>query len=336
METVLNNFADLVSPTDRTPLRPEGCALVAEDGTRYPIVNGIPRFVDHGTYASAFGIQWNDFPLTQLDSHSGLRLSEERLARCMRGELPRVSGRKVLEAGCGAGRFTEVLLRYGAVVHSFDLSSAVEANASNHMGHSSLTLVQADIRRMPFKKASYDYVICLGVVQHTPVPEESISHLWEMVKPGGALVFDHYLTRWRYWFTSEPYYRAILKRLPPRYRRRATDAVTNAFFPLHWAFREWPLAQRLLRRLSPVHFYYPALQLPDRAAYEEWARLDTHDATTDWFKHHRSPRQIRELLERLGAEAVVVERGGNGVEAFCRRPLAPEGSQNLTGSMEPS
>jgi SAM-dependent methyltransferase len=39
-----------------------------------------------------------------------------------------LAGKHVLEAGCGAGRFTEVLLKAGAYVTSIDLSSAVEAN----------------------------------------------------------------------------------------------------------------------------------------------------------------------------------------------------------------
>src|SRR6187397_1731582 len=46
----------------------------------------------------------------------------------------RSRGRVVLEAGCGAGRFTELLLAGGARVVAFDLSRAVEANREN-CGH---------------------------------------------------------------------------------------------------------------------------------------------------------------------------------------------------------
>ncbi len=34
-------------------------------GCSYPIVNGIPRFVSGNNYASAFGLQWRKFQLTQ-------------------------------------------------------------------------------------------------------------------------------------------------------------------------------------------------------------------------------------------------------------------------------
>ena len=68
------------------------------------------------------------------------------------GKSHEPKNKKVLEAGSGAGRFTEILLKYGAVVDSFDYSSAVEANAKNNGHHDNLVLVQADIRKMPFPK----------------------------------------------------------------------------------------------------------------------------------------------------------------------------------------
>ncbi len=50
---------------------------------------------------------------------------------------------------------------------------------------------------------------------------------------------------------------------------------------------------------------------------EEWARLDTYDSLTDYYKHLRTPDQIRKTLEALGGRELWVERGGNGVEARC-------------------
>lgn len=77
--------------------------------------------------------------------------------------------------------------------------------------------------------------------------------------------------------------------------------------------------QRILRRISSVHFYYPDIKLRDRHMYYDWALLDTHDGTTDFYKHRRKPDQIRGILEEIGATDIIVEIGGNGIEAFCRR-----------------
>lgn len=324
---ILNSdLSHLVDPEGRTPLRGgPGEALRGDDGIAYPVVQGIPRFVPAENYARAFGMQWNRFPKTQLDSHTGLRLSEDRLARCMRGELAGLAGKRVLEAGSGAGRFTEILLKHGATVDSFDYSNSVEANAANNGGHPRLTLAQADIRKIPFPRASYDAVVCLGVLQHTPDPEESIRSLWSMVKPGGMLVIDHYRLKIRNYLpppigVGGMFYRWWILSLPVERQFQAVKRVFDFWFPIMWWFRESRLAQFVIARFSPVVMYYPHFGLRDQDMYYEWMLLDTHDALTDTYKHRRTAGEIRRFLEALGGDGVVTSHGGNGVEAFCRKP----------------
>lgn len=315
----------LRDPITKEPLQRAGGRLAGSDGASYPIVGDIPRFVSADNYAQDFGAQWNRFPRTQLDSYSGTTISEDRLARCLRGELGQLEGKLVLEAGSGAGRFTEVLLKYGARLASFDYSSAVEANARNNGASEALTLVQADILHMPFAEQSFDYVICLGVLQHTPDPEESIRSLWRMVKPGGRLVIDHY--RWNLWLRlppplgdAEKLYRRLIRMLPRHRRFPAVEALTRFWFPVYWAFRDSRVMRKILARVGPLHFYYPALKLRDKQSYYEWSLLDTHDGTTDFYKHYRNEKQIENTLKALGAEDIFVAVAGNGVEAYCRRP----------------
>ncbi len=320
------DFAVFRDPASGAALRHDGDALVAPDGTRHPIVAGIPRFVPQGNYADDFGAQWNRFPRTQLDSHTGLPITRDRLARCLNGELERLAGKRVLEAGSGAGRFTEVLLAAGAEVHSFDFSGAVTANAANNGHNAALSLAQGDIRQPPYPAASYDYVVCLGVIQHTPDPEQSIAALWRMVKPGGRLVIDHYRFRWRFALPTPigdaaSVYRWAILRLPPERRAGIVQRIVDFWFPVHWRWKDSLTMQRLIRRFSPLRFYYPDLPLKDRAMHYEWSLLDTHDSTTDYFKHLRGPEAIRATLESLGAEQIKVEIGGNGVEAWCVKPL---------------
>lgn len=313
----------LRDPVNEGLLTLDGDSLKSEIAQNYPIIRGIPRFVDAENYSDDFGAQWNMFPKTQLDSFTGTNISESRLAKCLRGNLENLKDKKVLEAGSGAGRFTEILLKYGAILNSFDFSSAVDANAVNNGDHANLVLVQADIRKIPFPKASYDYVICLGVLQHTPNPEESIKSLWKMVKPGGALVVDHYEWQWRTFLpfggTRAPFSRQLILRLPKKSRFKFVKALTDFWFPLQWNYKDSSLIRRLLIKISPVAFHYPYTKLRDRQMYYEWALLDTHDATTDFYQHLRTLSQIRRYLEALGATDIVVERGGNGVEAFCRK-----------------
>lgn len=320
-----HNLSNLVSPENGSLLKCRGEILVTESGDRYPIIDGIPRFVAPDNYAQAFGDQWNRFPRTQLDSHTGIQLSEKRLARCLRGRLQDVAGKRVLEAGSGAGRFTEILLKYGALLDSFDYSNAVKANSANNGSSDRLTLVQADIRHIPFPKATYDFVVCLGVLQHTPDPEQSIRSLWSMVKPGGSMVIDHY--RWKLRnFLPPPLgvagllYRRYFLRLPKHRQFDAVKRVYDFWFPWVWRFRESKSIQFLLSRLTPIVSYYPHFGLKDMRMYYEWMLLDTHDAMTDVYKHRRTPSSIHRTLEALGAVNIYVTKGGNGIEAYCEKP----------------
>lgn len=322
-----NDLTSLRDPVSKDELSLSDEGLVNRVGNIYPILNRIPRFVEFHNYSDDFGFQWNRFSKTQLDSYAGIDLSEKRVERCLRGELAKIKGKLVLEAGSGAGRFTEIFLKYGAILHTFDFSSAVEANARNNGDSDKLTLVQADIRQMPFPRNSYDIVVCFGVLQHTPSTEGSIQHLWEMVKPGGVLAIDHYPWGWRKFASilcgpARPILRQILLRMPRTSRFKIVKLLTDFWFPIHWKFRDNAIIQRLLKIFSPMTFHYPGIYLPNRDAYYEWALLDTHDSTTDAFKRYRTVRSIKRTLEQLGAVDIHVIYGKNGIEAFCRKAVA--------------
>ena len=230
----------------------------------------------------------------------------------------------VLEAGCGAGRFTEVFLNHPSVsLHSVDASVAVEANQKNCPQNEKHRIYQADITRLPFRAHQFDLVFCLGVVQHTPSPEETIRHLYNQVREGGALVFDHYYFR-AAGITNPARFllRLFLKRMKPEKAIRVSNAIVDVLFPLHRASKNSKFLQFVLSRLSPLQTAYFHPQLNDRIQYQ-WAQLDTHDGMTDWYKHSRSKDQIRDILARIGSEHIDVFpaiKGGGGVVGRCYRP----------------
>ena len=117
----------------------------------YELKEDIPRFVPSESFASSFGLQWNTFRKVQLDSYTNTNMSEDRVKTAIPMPLESIKGLRILEVGSGAGRFTEILLKYGAIVHSFDLSDAVLANYANNMPHKNLTIFQADVENIPFK-----------------------------------------------------------------------------------------------------------------------------------------------------------------------------------------
>jgi hypothetical protein len=136
------------------------------------------------------------------------------------------------------------------------------------------------------------------------------------------LVIDHYRRNWNHYTGIAPWFRVVLKRVPPRISLRFTTAAVGLLLPVHkWAAKN-RLAWSVFNRLSPVMCYYVDLpELPD-SLQKEWALLDTHDSLTDWYKHFRTREQIQKFLESLGLEQLWCHEQGFVVEARGRRPVA--------------
>lgn len=313
--------APWVCPYDRVVLHETPESLSCPRGHTFRIVNGVPRFAGEAHYVEHFGLQWNTYVRTQLDSYTGSPITANRLKRTLGEDLwSTLAGKTVLECGCGAGRFTEVLLARGALVTSIDLSSAVDANAELFPPSQSHRIAQANIMQLPVADQSFDVVLCLGVIQHTPDPEQTIAQLYRCVRPGGTLVIDHYAPSWRRYTYTGPLVRQILIRMKPKRALAVTRALVNVFLPLHKRFRRNRVLNSMLSRISPLRCYYREYPELSDDIQREWAMLDTHDSLTDVYKHLRSKRSIRRTLELLGLEQIWCERGGNGVEARGKRP----------------
>src|SRR2546425_1017558 len=123
---------EIVCPEDGQPLATAQDEMVCPRGHHWRNHLDIPRMISRPhNYADAFGLQWNAYRKTQLDSYTRTTISLDRARRCLGEECWKALHRRprpdVLEVGCGAGRFTEVLISTGAIVTSVDFSSAVEA-----------------------------------------------------------------------------------------------------------------------------------------------------------------------------------------------------------------
>ena len=295
-------------------------------GCSFPVIGNIPRFVPIDNYASSFGLQWNEYRTTQLDSVTGLSISRDRLTRLLGGTLDILRGKKVLEAGCGAGRFTEILLASGAHAFAVDISTAVEANYKNCNKYSDYFVCQADILNLPVQPEQFDIVICVGVIQHTPNPEQTMTELCKQVKPGGLFVMDHYTHGYPVTL-SRRILRAILLRMPKGFSLEFCKILTALLWPLHrmfWKYIRVPfvsIARSLFLHLSPVVDYHDAYPQLGQQLLKAWATLDTHDTLTDCYKHLRSAEEIKTHLQQCGMIAIETVYAGNGVEARAHKPL---------------
>lgn len=109
------------------------------------------------------------------------------------GMLGDVSGRRVLEVGCGAAQCARWLVSRGAAAVGLDLSGAQLAHARvvDRRAGWSVPVVQADACALPFASASFDAVCSsYGAVPFVSDPAALHRDVARVLRPGGRWVFS--------------------------------------------------------------------------------------------------------------------------------------------------
>lgn len=282
--------------------------------------DGVIIFQQEANYTENFGLQWNTFQLTQFDSHSNLPLTEDRLRDCSEWDLEKLNGQFVLEIGSGAGRFTEIFLKYGAKVVSIDLSDAIFVNASNNVSDNAV-FIKASFEELRGLENKFDYVFCYGVSQHTPNPKEVYRFCCSMAKEGGYISVDQYRkTPYPSPFYHPKYlWRPITKRMKPSTLLK----VVRFYIPFYFRFDRLLIKIIPSRRLSgllrgcipiPCWNYFGASNINQNTEnLIEWAIMDTFDALGAKYDFPTSVEEIETLGLSLNVNSFKVKRGGNGV-----------------------
>jgi 2-polyprenyl-3-methyl-5-hydroxy-6-metoxy-1,4-benzoquinol methylase len=221
----------------------------------------------------------------------------------------------ILEVGCGAGRFTEVLVSTGADVFSFDYSTAIDSNYASNGRHSNLCAFQADIFHVPVREVAFDKVLRLGVLQHTPNPSAAFHSIAMRVRRGGELVIDVYANRLRSLLHWKYILRPITRNMKKESLYRITSTMVNALLPATVWLRR--VAGSMGARLMPI-VEYSHLGFPTDLN-RQWAILDTFDMYSPAHDHPQSIGTVKRWFEQAGFVDVVVNYGPNGIVGKGRR-----------------
>jgi SAM-dependent methyltransferase len=279
-----------------------GWALCRRCGARYPKIDGVWRFVGSEEYTKAFGFQWNRFARTQLDSLNGTTRSRDTFTEKTGWSLEQLRGLRVLDAGCGMGRFTEVALAAGAEVHAADLSTAVVAARRNLGERPGVTYYQADILNLPFAGGTFDRIFSIGVLDHTPDTRAAFLALCSLLKPGGSIAIWVYTNE-----PGPPVGSRILRRVTPRLPPRLLLALCWLAVPLYYLHRVPRLGAYTYRLL-------PTGMDPE----PEWRWLSTFDWYAPRFKRTQSWDEVEGWFREAGLERL--ERGSFPVSVRGWRP----------------
>lgn len=104
-----------------------------------------------------------------------------------------LSGKKVIDIGCGGGILAESMARKGAHVTGIDLSEKALKVADLHGLESGISVnykkISAEENAIA-EPGQYDVVTCMEMLEHVPDPASTIRACYSMVKPGGQVFFS--------------------------------------------------------------------------------------------------------------------------------------------------
>jgi 2-polyprenyl-6-hydroxyphenyl methylase/3-demethylubiquinone-9 3-methyltransferase len=101
-----------------------------------------------------------------------------------------LSGKKVLDVGCGGGVLSEGMASSGAEVTGIDLSEKALGVARLHLFESELKIDYQHISAEAFAEehaGRFDIVTCMEMLEHVPDPASTIMACARLVRPGGRI-----------------------------------------------------------------------------------------------------------------------------------------------------
>lgn len=276
----------------------------------FPLKNGAYRIVEDDNYTQNFGYQWNRFAGTQVDKESNLEMSKIRFFAETNWNKEDLTGKNILEVGSGAGRFSQIILDYTkAILYSVDYSNAVEANYKNNGPHERLHLFQASIYEMPFAKAQFDKVLCLGVLQHTPNFEQSVKSLIDMAKPGAEVIVDFYgINGWWTKLHAKYLFRPVTKKMSHEKLLAAINTHVDWLIKTSSFFSAIKLG-KIFNRFLPICDI--AGTMPPNLPYaqlRELCVLDTFDMFSPEYDNPQSIETVVHWFKKYGMVQVKGEK----------------------------
>lgn len=94
-----------------------------------------------------------------------------------------------LDVGCGIGLFSASLKKHG-FTNIVGVDYSLPQLKRNKELSSNEIMLQCEIYNLPFKDNSFDYCLCIGVLQYLGKPEDGIKEALRVTKKGGKIILN--------------------------------------------------------------------------------------------------------------------------------------------------
>ncbi len=175
----------------------------------------------------SFGEEWTKF---HRFSAEDLRVAGEELFDLWPATLDARSTR-MLDLGCGSGRWTRFLADRVGHVDAVDPSDAVLKAAEANADLPHVRWSKAHGEELPFDDAVFDVTLCIGVLHHVRDPRRVLAEVWRTLRPGGLFYFYLYYAMeqrsalYRLLHRMSELLRGLVHRLPGVVKRPLCDVL---------------------------------------------------------------------------------------------------------------
>ncbi len=273
---------------------------------------------DQSRTKSTYSLQWNRYRI--------IRTEEDRVTFRNRTGLDEGSlqGKRVLDAGCGMGRYLKVAAELGAKVVGIDLSESVQAAKELATGPNVRGFARADLLQLPFRESSFDHIYSIGVIDHTPDPKRVFLELAKLLKPGGRIVIWVYQRERPILEAVINVHRAVSTRLPLKF----IEALSKLTAPIGGLKRRLMASKnRFVSRFGVVLNLLtigvsmhpdPEVRVCDTIDWYAPKYMSRHtiDEVNAWF--HEAG--LVDLVDLSKDQVFYHEGQGNGINVAGRRP----------------
>jgi SAM-dependent methyltransferase/uncharacterized protein YbaR (Trm112 family) len=290
----------------------EGVLECERCGVRYPVIGGVPRFVDgdarqsrdllreseagdakmeeandYDNIRQSFSQEWSVFDY-ETDKTWGWTLEDRK--QVFLGDVSlrpeELLDKNVLDAGCGNGTMTAALSDFGVNIVGLDLNDGLGRAYANRGRYSERALenvqyVQGNLVAPPFRKNTFDLIYSSGVIHHTPSSKRTFASLVGLTKKDGRLYV------WVYGKRGWP---------------------VRLFFAMGRSLKRWISLQSVMRvclLLSPCYKLAATLlnklggmKFRSRTARE--ITLDLFDLFAPRYNHCHTQGEVRSWFEEYG------------------------------------
>lgn len=249
-----------------------------------------------------FGEQWDHFDF--ITPHY-----EEQFLGWIRPNAPETFEDKlVLEGGCGKGRHSAIVAKWGARdVLAVDLGSSVDVAFRNTRHLPNVHVIQADLFHLPVEPRSVDVAFSVGVLHHTPAPEACLGELQRTVRAGGRVIAWVYGRENNGWIVHgvNPLRQKLTSKLPFKAVYELAKVPAALLLGVGRGVYE-PLSKGPLEPVGRSLFYGDYIRQISAFPFEEVHSI-VYDHLTPPIAHYIEGPEFQRWFERLGLESIQIE-----------------------------